>query len=370
MRIGIESHYVHGIARGTRTYLENITRIMPALAPEHDFYLYSHGYEKTKQVRHNVTEVPSPYRLNHLNYLVGFGQVARRNKLSLFHSQYVGGMGIKIPQVVTVHDVFQASHPQYFPFLHRKQLDLMMRLVASRAAAVVTVSSYSKAAICHFYNISAHRVTVAYEAASDFFTPTKSDGALRRQMNALGIGNGPFFLFVGRLVPIKNLKGLICSYGLFRDRVKVPVQLVIVGDKDDLFGDDGSREAYLTCRYKASIIFTGSVRTTLLRALYSGAEALVLPSFCEGFGLPAIEAMACGTPCIVSDRGALPEVVGDAGTIVDIDEPDELANAMQDHIEREDLKPAKREAALQRAAMFSWEHCARQTLQVYRNVME
>jgi alpha-1,3-rhamnosyl/mannosyltransferase len=80
--------------------------------------------------------------------------------------------------------------------------------------------------------------------------------------------------------------------------------------------------------------------------------------------------MACGTPCIVSDRGALPEVVGDAGKIVHIDEPDELANAMQDHIEREDLKPAQREAALQRAAMFSWERCARETLQVYSNVME
>jgi len=369
MRIGIENHYAHGIFRGTRTYLESLIDIMPTLAPEDDFYLYSPEYTQEKQVGRNVQEIPSPHRHNHLNYLIGFARIAKRDDLCLFHSQYVGAMGMKIPQVVTVHDIFQASHPQYFPFLHRKQLDIMMRVVASRAAAVVTVSNYSRAAICRHYDISADRVIVVHEAASRFFMPTKIDKTLRIQMEALGIGKQPFFLFVGRLVPIKNLKGLICSYGLFRERVSVPVQLVIVGDQDDLFGDDGSRDAYLACRHKDSIVFTGSVSRTLLRALYSHAEVSVLPSFCEGFGLPALEAMACGTPCIVSDRGALPEVVGDAGKVVDIDEPDDLANAMQDHMEREDLKPAKREAALQRAGMFSWERCARETLQVYRNVI-
>jgi glycosyltransferase involved in cell wall biosynthesis len=246
----------------------------------------------------------------------------------------------------------------------------MMRLVASRAAAIVTVSDYSKAAICRCYDISPDRVIVVHEAASDFFVPTKTDEMMPKQMSGLGMNNGPFFLFVGRLVPIKNLKGLIYSYGLFRERAKAPVQLVIVGDQDDLFGDDGSRNAYLSCRYKDSVIFTGTVSRNLLRALYNDAEALVLPSFCEGFGLPAIEAMSCGTPCIVSDRGALPEVVGEAGTVVDIDEPDELVHAMLDHIEKEHLKPAKREAALQRAEMFSWERCARETLQVYRNAVD
>lgn len=368
MRIGIETHYVHGIARGTRTYLENITRIMPALAPDHDFYLYSHGYEKAKQLRHNVTEVPSPYRLNHLNYLVGFGQVARRDKLSLFHSQYVGGLGMKIPQVVTVHDVFQASHPQYFPFLHRKQLDLMMRLVASRAALIITDSQYSKATICEHYHIAPNRVEVIYLAASDFFRPTPLDHEFRVLMRRLGITH-PFFLFVGRLVPIKNVKGLIQAYGLFRHMARETVQLVIVGGKDELFGDDGSREAYRACPYRDSIVFAASVTRALLRSLYSEAEALLLPSFSEGFGLPPLEAMACGTPCIVSNRGSLPGVVGDAGTVVNIETPEPFAHAMVEHIEHEELKPEKREASLSRAKQFSWQRCARETLEVYTRVL-
>lgn len=368
MRIGIENHYVHGIHRGTRTYLEGVTGIMPTLAPDDDFYLYSPGYEQKRQVRHNVKEIPSPYGNNHLNYLVGFRQVTKRDNLSIFHSQYVGAMGMKIPQVVTVHDVFPASHPQYFPFFHRKKLDIMMRLVASRAAVLITDSEYSKATICKHYGVTSERINVIYLAASDFFRPTSLDEKLRGQMDTLGITH-PFFLFVGRLVPIKNLKGLIRSYGLFRERMRTAIQLVIVGGKDDLFGDDGSREAYESCAYRHSIILAGSVSRELLRALYSEAEALILPSFSEGFGLPALEAMACGTPCIVSDRGALPEVVGDAGKIVSVEEPDALAEAMLEYIEQQDLMPAKRKAAVVRAATFSWERCAQETLQVYRNVL-
>lgn len=368
MRIGIENHYVHGIPRGTRTYLENITRIMPVLAPEHDFYLYSPGYEKARRVRHNVTEVSSPYRCNHLNYLVGFGQVARRDKLSLFHSQYVGGMGMKIPQVITVHDVFPATHPEYFPFFHRKKLDIMMWRVASSAALIITDSEYSKVTICEHYHIAPNRVKVIYLAASDFFRPTPPDHEFRVLMGRLGITH-PFFLFVGRLVPIKNVKGLTHAYGLFRQMARETVQLVIVGGKDELFGDDGSREAYRACPYRDAIIFAGSVTGDFLRSLYSEAEALLLPSFSEGFGLPPLEAMACGTPCIVSNRGSLPEVVGDAGTVVNIETPEPLAHAMVEHIENEELKSAKREASLSRAKQFSWNRCAMETLQAYAHVL-
>jgi glycosyltransferase involved in cell wall biosynthesis len=189
---------------------------------------------------------------------------------------------------------------------------------------------------------------------------------IRTVQKRLGLPES-YFLFVGTFEPRKNLPGLLDAYHLLRESLPDAPPLVLVGTRGWLYESIFARVAELGL--ETHVCWLENLSAIDLPAVYNGATALITPSFYEGFGLPALEAMACGVPTIVSNRGSLPEVVGDTGLLIDPDRPDDLADAMRRILIDSDLRQRSSEAGRTRAASFTWRHTAEIALSVYRRVL-
>ncbi len=278
--------------------------------------------------------------------------------------------------IVTFHDVIAEWYPQMvFPnFRARLFWGLKTWLARFQADLILTVSEFSKQGIVQYFKISPQKVAVTLEAADAMFHPVSMNDELQRIRRKYNLEKTDrFFLYVGGIAPHKNLKTLINAFHLFQQSVNDPrFKLLIVGDfEGDAFWMDPEISTRARERTQSGDIrFTGYAPDEDLPLLYSTADALVLPSFCEGFGLPALEAMACGTPVIGSETTSLPEVVGDAGLFFHPNDTAQLAAHLQTLQENNHLKEQLSEKALRRAQQFTWEKAARTVLRVMKNLTE
>jgi glycosyltransferase involved in cell wall biosynthesis len=214
-------------------------------------------------------------------------------------------------------------------------------------------------------NVASDKITVVHLAADQSFHPLPE--AVERQTAAqYGLEPG-FLLFVGTLEPRKNIPGLLVAYRILRDQGGTEDPLVLVGRKGWLYEEIFKRVEALNLRHH--VRFLHSVPDDDLPGLYSAAALLVMPSFYEGFGLPVLEAMSCGTPVVVANRASLPEVVGDAGLLVDPDDPEDIAEALKLVLTEDSERERMRRVGWERARTFSWERVARETRAVYRDVL-
>ncbi|MBM2810353.1 MAG: glycosyl transferase group 1, partial [Chloroflexi bacterium] len=204
-----------------------------------------------------------------------------------------------------------------------------------------------------------------YEAADSTLRPMPAGEAAAVVRERFGL-EGPYILFVGTIEPRKNLPRLLQAFSMLRR--EFPARLVVAGGSGWL-----SDNVFATAQRLAlsdGVVFLGEVRPADLRALYCAAEALALPSLYEGFGLPALEAMACGTPVVASDAGSLAEVVGDAGVLVRPDDANDIAHGLGWVLGNASFRNAIIARGFARAAAFSWQRAARETLEIYRAVFE
>jgi glycosyltransferase involved in cell wall biosynthesis len=218
------------------------------------------------------------------------------------------------------------------------------------------------------YRIAPERITVTPEAASQVFAP--AENAEIERVRAHYKIEGDYILAVGSIQPRKNLARLLEAYSdLLRARthVKLP-RLVLVGKRAWLY-EETLRSVNLF-GLSSNVVFTGYVPERDLPPLYSGALCFIYPSYFEGFGLPPLEAMKCGVPVITGNRTSLPEVVGDAGIMVDPFDKDDIAKAIGRVIEDADLRHSLRERGFMRARMFDWRETARLTIQAYERAVE
>ncbi len=236
-----------------------------------------------------------------------------------------------------------------------------MARFAREADAIVVCSEATQRDVCELLDVPGEKVTVTYGAVDDDFTPPQPDEARALLKRHYGL-EAPFLLYVGTIEPRKNVAGLLSAFALAAPQL--PHELVVVGgagwEQEDLAAR--VRENGLEKRVR----FLGYLgERAHLPALYAAADAFALPSFYEGFGLPVLEAMHCGCPVIVSDRTSLPEVAGDAGCYVNPDDNRHMAEAMLKVLGDAALRGSMREKGLARAARFSWDRCAKETLAVY-----
>ncbi len=250
--------------------------------------------------------------------------------------------------VVTVHDLGYLRFPREHPPLQRLYLRISTRWNVQVARVVLADSQCTKSDLVQLLGVHADKVVLAYPGASPSFRPAlEPERTAIRQRYRLP---ERYFLFVGTLQPRKNLLRLLDAH----DLAATGVPLVVVGKP-------GWMCKPILARIEQSapnVLHVGPVPDADLPALLSGAVALVIPSLYEGFGLPALEAMACGTPVVASATSSLPEVVGDAGLLVDPTSVDELAAALQALAQDRDLARTLSERGLMRAASFTWERCA------------
>jgi len=267
-----------------------------------------------------------------------------------------------VPQVVTVHDIIPLLFPSFHP--HASELIFFryfLPWILRRSSAVIAVSQSTKKDIIKLYHLPADKVHVIYEGYdTELFYPHQDTQNITK---AYGLEH--YIHYGGNVLPHKNVATLIRAFGLIAS--KVPHQLVLQGRRDSKYAAD-LETMVAKLGLEGRVVFLGYVPLNHLLYLYSGATVFATVSLSEGFGLPPLEAMACGTPVVASKTSSLPEVVGDAGILVDPNDIEQIAEALLQVIEHSELRAELSQKALNRAALFSWNKTARQTLEVLQSV--
>jgi glycosyltransferase involved in cell wall biosynthesis len=263
--------------------------------------------------------------------------------------------------IVTIHDLIYLKEKRFsgsvFAGLYVRAL---IAGIQRHARAVIAVSDFTRRDLEETFPALEGMVTVIYEAASRIFAPNTAQVNIKK----FGLG-GDYVLFVGSLKAHKNLPVLLDAFESLRAEGNTSVKLAIVGRKD-------VKETALLERLERStayVCYLGEQADEDLAAIYRGAHALVIPSLWEGFGLTALEAMACGTPVISSNRASLPEVVGDAGLLFDPSQTEALKEHLGNVLKSAELRTTLSRKGLERAKQFSWDIAARETLDAYKEAM-
>ena len=293
---------------------------------------------------------------------VGLPRAAARAAVNVVHAPaYTAPLWSKTPVVLTIHDVSYERHPEWYPYQRDWLRRAFYRRSARVAAHVITDSEFSAGEIAAAYEIPRDRITVAPLGVSDRFVPA-AEGA----HDALPSGiTTPFLLHVGDLHERRNVPLVVRAMLEARRRPGMPQVSIVLAGVDRGVGD---RVSALARDAKApdAVVCLGPVTEAQLLTLYRAAAALVYPSRYEGFGLPVLEAMACGTPVIASRAASIPEVLGEAGMLLHPDDEAGWAEAIAKVIEDERQRERMRAAGLARAQAFTWARTAQLTSDVYR----
>lgn len=284
-------------------------------------------------------------------------------RATLYHSPYyLMAYWPGVPTVFTCHDLIPLRYPQYFSVAQRLIYRLTHLLALNTAAATISVSRATQTDLMRCFRLVPQRVVVIPEAADARFAPQ-----LPERINALRIKYAlpeQYVLYFGSNKPHKNLVGLVEACKISNVRYQMSnVKLVIAGHWDERYPE--AMRAVEESDLRGQVVFLGPVDEADLPALYSGATLFTFPSLYEGFGLPVLEAMACGTPVVCSSTSSLPEVAGDAALLVNPLDVEGLAQAIGQLWSDEGLREHIRARGLAQAARFSWEQTARETLAVY-----
>jgi len=291
----------------------------------------------------------------------------RRDRVDLLHALVnVGPMIRTCPLVVTIHDLAFERYPELFPGGRRRYLQRMTHHTARHAARVIVDSMNTGDDVHELMGVPNERITVVYPGLN--ITPVPRDeldtlAALRRRFSL----PEEYVLFVGTLEPRKNIVTLLEAWSILAGRYGIKPTLVIAGGKGWFYETLEARTR--TLGLTDSVRYLGYVPDGELPALYATATLFVFPSLYEGFGFPPLEAMACGTPVLVSDRPSLPEVVGEAGLILPAQDPTAWAEAVAELLCSPERRTAMSEAGRAQASRFSWERTAEQTVDAYRWVL-
>ena len=270
-----------------------------------------------------------------------------------------------VPTVVTIHDMSLTLYPRFHP-LRRVLLNRpLVRLAARRVGAIITVSHSARRDILRLCDVAPERVHVVHEAAAPAFRPVTDPARLDAARARYGLPDR-FLLYVGTIEPRKNLPRLIEAYGRRHRAGDLPWPLVCVGRYGWRSRDVEARVERLGLA--GQVRFAGYVPFEDLPAIYSLADVFVFPSLHEGFGLPVIEAMACGTPVVAGDNSSLAEIASGAAQTVDVTDVDALGDAMAGLMASPERRERLARRGLQRARQFSWRRAARETLGVYGRV--
>ncbi len=312
------------------------------------------------RLRHYPLWTPSHHRLERAALSVELAPL----RLDVLHSpDFIPPQRGARHHVITVHDLAFLIYPAYMTDASRRYYNDQIQWAVDHADHILAVSEATKRDLMDRLYVPETKITVQHHGVAPRFRPlTPQETAPWRERFNLP---ERFLLFVGTLEPRKNLSGLLDAYAILRDTLPEAPPLILAGNAGWLVDE-------LIARVQSApgVYWLADVDHTALPALYTLAEALILPAHYEGFGLPPLEAMACGTLPIVSERASLPEVVGDVGLRVDPDSPESIADAMQRALNADsNWREAQRQAGLDRAATFTWARSAAIARQVYREVL-
>lgn len=259
-----------------------------------------------------------------------------------------------IPQISIIHDLAFEHYPEDVSYLVRKYYHYYFPRFAKKAARICTVSEFSKQDICKTYGIAPSNIDVVYNGASSFFHPI--DEEIKRATKAKYSQGYEYFVYVGALQPRKNIRRLLLAFDAFKSSTNSETRLLIVGRM--AWKTEDIESTFNNMKHKDSVLFTGRIPDEALAHVFGSAQALTYVPYLEGFGIPILEAMQCGTPVITSNTTAMPEVAGNAGILVNPLDIDAIAEAMKFIDKDATLRMELSKNGLQQAQKFSWEKTA------------
>lgn len=368
MRIGIDARLVYYNPAGIGEYIVQLARALAKIQADDQFILLQSRKDRKTIIQSNGFVRQSLWTPSHNRFeqpALSF-EISRLG-LDLLHSpDFIPPFRRNCKSVITIHDLAFLLYPHFLTKESARyygQIDQAWR----KTDHIIAVSETTKKDSIRMLGIPEKKITVIHEAANPIYRRLPEDEVQQHINQKYNFGK-KFILFVSTIEPRKNLPGLLHAYRRLRDEYKREELLVLAGANGWLW-----EEVYETVsklNLDDTVVFLGRVSSQDLVYLYNAACMLVHPSFYEGFGLTTLEAMNCGTPVIASNTSALPEVVGDAATLIDPHDVDGLTVAMWRLLTDRELKNHYIQKGLKRARKFSWEKAARRTLEIYHKVVK
>ena len=362
--IGIDARLTYYHGGGISTYIRRLVPALESLDRQNRYtVLHSRKTAETLVDRFGYARLwtPSHHRLE--KYALSI-ELARHN-LDILHSpDFIPPLRGARRHIITVHDLNFLHYPQFLTEESRRYYNNQIERAVRQADHILADSEATRNDLVTMLQVPSSKITVHMLGVDESFRPLDPETltAHRQQLEL----PETFLLFVGTFEPRKNIIGLLEAYQLLLDQMPDAPPLVLAGFRGWLFDETMQRIEQMNLSKR--IIWRENIPQALLPSLYNLATALVTPSFYEGFGFPALEAMACGTVPIVSNRSSLPEVVGDVGLQVDPENTTALAAAVQKALTDTVWLKSQRVAGLKRAAMFTWENTAKIVLSVYNAI--
>jgi glycosyltransferase involved in cell wall biosynthesis len=367
MRFSVDAHAIGRHLTGNEVYVRNLLIGFAALDHTSEFIAYL-----SSNVNGATGAVPERFikrRVSGNSFIrlgLDLSRKLRADRPDLIHVQYTAPLFCPVPILASVHDVSFIEHPEYFPAARTFQLRSTVERTVRKAVKLITPSEFSRSAIMRAYGLHESKIEVVPIAVSPAFRPTGREQASSFVQSRFRIP-APYILTVGDLQPRKNQLGLIHAYEkLILANPSLRQRLVIVGQKT--WFSERIVDAAKRSKVADRIHFTDFVSDDELLQLYNGCDLMVFPSFYEGFGLPVLEAMACGRAVACSKTSAMPEVANAAAILFDPRATDDIARAMRDVLVDHELRSRMERLGQQRASLFTWERTARRTLEIYYDV--
>ena len=387
MLIALDGRALTGRFTGDRTYWRNLLRTLPRVAPQNTYCVYSRTPIDPSELPAyaNLTYRVVPARNDRLWTLFALPRALRLERPDVLHVQYTIPPGCPCPVVTTVHDISFRLFPQWFPVRDRLLLNLTIPAAMRGAARIITDSDSAREDILKSYSVAPSKVvSISLGLPPEFADQcVKNTVGNRKESEKQEIADDvvkthyglqqPFILAVGVLQPRKNLKLLAQAFGKARAVGNLPHQLVLAGKVGWHTEEETLRQAAAETggsEAANAVVFPGYISDEHLPALYRSCEAFAYPSLYEGFGLPPLEAMACGAPTLVSDAPPMPQNVGQAAIVVAAADIEAWAAALVRIVTDEKLRIEFASRGPARAALFTWEKTAELTLRVYEEVVE
>ncbi len=369
MRIGIDARLNAYRTGGISQYTRQLLTALAPLADQHELVALQH-YQHLRplvvapNVHRETLFTPPHHRFEY--YLLPFELL--RLRLNLIHCpDFIAPRHRPCPAVITIHDLAFLRYPEILDASARRYYHQVYDAVR-HADAVIAVSEATRSDIVELLGIPAERVDVVYEAAAPIFAAHPVASGTVHRIHDTALQAKAFMLFVSTIEPRKNLPMLFNALRICCDRrPDVPYQLVVAGARG--WHDQDIIATVKTLRLTDQVLFLGQVDMIDLRWLYNACLFYLNPSRYEGFGLPVLEAMACGAPTVIADVSSLPEIAGDAALRIPPDDVGAWADALERLWHDQHLRHTLSNAGTARAALFSWERAAHETLAIYRRVL-
>jgi glycosyltransferase involved in cell wall biosynthesis len=371
MRIGIDASAIPTNRAGAGNYIFNLIAAFSKIDFANDYIIFakSEHIEEWKIKQSNFCFLDCSFRNPPLRLAweqAVFPYALKKHKIDLLHSpHYTMPYFASCKSVVTFCDMIFFLYPYLHTLAKRFFFRSIIKISSRKADAIIAISKSTARDINALLQIQSKKIHVTPLASGDNFRLIDDSNALGKTCHKYGLIPGNYLLFIGVLEPRKNIPMLLKAYRKLVDR-GIRQKLVIVGKKGWFYNEIFSSVQSL--RLEGKVIFTGFVPDEDLPSLLNGALLFVYPSLYEGFGLPVLEAMSCGTPVVTSNISSMPEIIGDAGLLVDPTNINHLAENIEKLILSNSLRNSLRHRGISRAATFSWERTARETLNVYTQI--